>query len=305
MLYNGCLVSSSSPSSSSDFTGMQARDFALQPTAQAQKADLSEQLVAPIQNHPPSQPISSNNTTAVIQTFTTEQPTSETTDSQATNSARFKRDNVDNRRLIERKWIDLNGANLSQYCNFVGDSVQTRKFDQIAMSWPSFPAAIFTYACLYIACYLSFVGTARPFRIITSVLVMVLLLIATIFDVQLVEQHYNHWEDVVAGAIFAFVVVIFVLIVYLNRFRDTHYYENQKIHKRRPTAYDGYRGFNNDVAIGNSSPDKTDGGGGNVQNGDIGGSVSNNDLAMRYFQIPRANYRGAPRPLSSLNQMRS
>lgn len=234
---------------------------------------------------------------------------------------------VIDRSVIERKWIDLSNANLKQLCQMSGDHIQTRKFDSIAMSWPSFPGAVFTYACFYLACYLSFVGTARPFRLITSVLVMILLLASTIFNVQLVKEHYNHWEDVAGGAALSLVVTLFVLLVYLNKFRDTHYYENQKLYgsaSRRQQQLrrslmmmgaDGspYKGHSNEV--GQYQLDKVDSGhlsGGasapvvhNLPNGNeasASGPASVNDLAMRYFQIPRANYRGAPRPLSSMNR---
>lgn len=225
--------------------------------------------------------------------------------------------------VIERKWIDLTSGNLKQLCQFRGDSVQERKFETIAMSWPSFPSAVISYTCLYLACYLSFVGTARPFRLITSVLVMVLLLAATIFNVLLVNEHYNHWQDIAGSAGLSFVVVVFVLLVYLNKFRDSHYYEKQKLYGsankrqqqlRKSLMLDGsspyrYGGYNNEA--GQYHLDKIDSGisasapvAQTLSNGidTAGGSSSNNDLAMRYFQIPRANYRGAPRPLSAMNR---
>lgn len=234
--------------------------------------------------------------------------------------------------LLERQWVDLSGQSLKDVCQFVpptpsplsGSEASSSgsetsdiinptedanyRFNQLAMSWPSFPAAVFTYACLYIACYLCFVGTARPFRMITSVLVVILLILATVFDVQLVKGHFNHWDDVVAGAFLAFIVTIFVLVVYLNKFKDTHYYENQKLAKYRAYYYNNqenrkcYPGEQTGV-IGQYSFDKTSGMVANnqnlnsnnnnaLQNIETAGSVSNNDLAMRYFQIPRANYRG-------------
>lgn len=237
--------------------------------------------------------------------------------------------------IVERQWIDLSGQNLAEVCryaapqdpaNFDGD-----KFQQIAMSWPSFPAAIVTYSILFTCCYLCFIGTARPFRLLTCVLVMLLLLISTVFNVQLVKEHYHHWEDVCSSAVLALLVVIFILYVYLNKFRDTHYYENQKLcNSGKPmparihgdnSATSNLEGYSNDGAVGehqynqnNNQLDKVNDLDNEIRinNGDIvnhhgandpTGSMSNNDLAMRYFQIPRANYRGAPRPLSSLNQM--
>lgn len=232
-----------------------------------------------------------------------------------------------NRSIIERKWIDLTNANLKELCQFRGgDDNQTRLFNSLAMSWPSFPGAIISYACFYLACYLSFVGTARPFRMITSILVVCLLLCATILNVQLVKLHYNHWEDVAGAAALSLVVVVFILLVYLNKFRDTHYYENQKLYgsaskrqqqlRRSLMMTSDVRPYN--VAYSNEAGqyhlDKIDsshhlGGGATapiVQNGaetlSAGATTSNNDLAMRYFQIPRANYRGAPRPLSTVNR---
>lgn len=209
---------------------------------------------------------------------------------------------------LERHWIDLTDSNLTQLCGFdVQDPDQVhRKAQSLAMSWPSGPASIFTYACLFLSCYLCFVGTARPFRIITSVIVVVLLLAATIFDVRLVRERYNHWDDVAAGSFLALVVVVFVLAVYLNKFKDTHYYENQKLYKRKFYVYENFKGSSSDAPLGQYNLDKTEPAtavNSNMRNGEIGGSVSNNDLAMRYFQIPRANYRGAPRPLT-MNQLR-
>lgn len=213
------------------------------------------------------------------------------------------------RKLIERQWVVLSGVDLASLCQFAGDSVQTRKFDHLAMSWPSFPAAIITYACLFIATYLCYVGTARPFRLLTSTLVVMALLLALIFDVQLIKEHFNHWEDVAGGAGLAIVVVVFVLIVYLNKFRDSHYYENQKLSRRYLNNQDShnnsssnYNGYSNEIALEQFQLDKTDEqqaapNGSTANGGD--GAVQNNDLAMRYFQIPRANYRGAPRPLSN------
>lgn len=223
--------------------------------------------------------------------------------------------------LLERQWVDLSSQSLKDVCQFVsptplpldsnseptsGDIISpiedaNYRFNQLAMSWPSFPAAVFTYACLYISCYFCFVGTARPFRMITSVLVVVLLILATVFDVQLVKGHFNHWDDVVAGAFLAFIVTIFVLMVYLNKFKDTHYYENQKLAKYRAYYYNNQE--KQTGVIGQYSFDKTSGMVANnnnlnannnnaLQNIETAGSVSNNDLAMRYFQIPRANYRG-------------
>lgn len=219
---------------------------------------------------------------------------------------------------LERRWIDLAGQDLKEICQ-ISQHTDTQeaiyKFDQLAKSWPSFPATLLTYSCLYLAFYLSFVGTARPFRMISSLIVVALLLSATGFNVLLVKAHYNHWDDVAAGAILAFVTVLFVLLVYLNRFKDTHYYENQKMllnsRGRQLTAQDSLKSYSGDGGIiGNykANPASTVNltNGAIVQNGvDTNGSVSNNDLAMRYFQIPRANYRGAPRPISSLQQMRS
>lgn len=260
--------------------------------------------------HPPSRPISSDETNMSLSVI---QPKLNTSDQQASNDSvlqRFKRDTgIENRWLFfERQWVDLRNSKMSENCNFHGgDDDAIRFFDTLAMSWPSFPAAIVTYSCLFIACYLCFVGTARPFRLISSVLVVCLLLMATIFDVRLVNEHFNHWEDVAGGAILALVVVLFVLYVYLNKFRDTHYYENQKVVGNRrsigrnSTSFN--KRYNNDIALNQYNLDKIEGdarNGETLQNGDTVGSISNNDLAMRYFQIPRANYRGAPRPMSSM-----
>lgn len=245
------------------------------------------------------------------------------------------------RSIVERQWIDLTGQNILLLCNLANSHSSSSSFEspatttsssssssdntiepkvvrshQLAMSWPSFPAAVLTYAILFTSCYLCFVGTARPFRLITCVLVMLLILVNVYFNVMLVKEHYHHWEDVAASSVFAFVVVVFILHVYLNKFRDTHYYENQKIIKPRSIRiHENFKGYSNDGAIGEFNHlDKIEGVDGtndmrsssqtNLQNADINnGSISNNDLAMRYFQIPRANYRGAPRPLSSINQM--
>lgn len=207
-------------------------------------------------------------------------------------------------RLVERKWIILEGVNLAELCEFNGDSVQTRRFDRLAMSWPSFPASIVSYACLFLAFYLSFVGTARPFRLLTCVLVAALLLLGLAFDVQLVKEHYSHWEDVLAGSALSLVVVVFVLIVYLNKFRDTHYYERQKL-LPSPRSFvsaasehvlNNHNGYSNEIALEQFNLDKTEdqlanNSAGGQQNGDAGGPLPNNDLSMRYFQIPRANYR--------------
>lgn len=205
------------------------------------------------------------------------------------------------RHMVERQWVDLRGQHLRDICLPQSDY----SLNQLAMSWPSLPAAMFTYACLFVACYLCFVGTARPFRIITSCLVVVLLLLATVFNVQLVKEHFHHWEDVAASSVLAFVVVIFILMVYLNRFKDSHYYGNQKSSTlgRMDSSFGPYssqdKSFTGVEMMSNTNgvfvPPQTDDGVG----------TSGNDLAMRYFQIPRANYRaGAPRPLSSMNQMR-
>lgn len=211
--------------------------------------------------------------------------------------------------LFQHQWIDLSGQNISDVCDLerMGQNPEASyHVRQLAMSWPSYPASILTYAALYIAFYLSYVGTARPFRIITCILVMALLLSVTVFDAKLVDDHFNHWEDVAGGAVLALVVVIFILLVYLNRFRDSHYYESQKLYSRRRQMFIGenLRSQNSDHALGSfHGADKPDHQSSaiNIQNADTNGSVSNNDLAMRYFQIPRANYRGGPRPVS--NQM--
>lgn len=249
---------------------------------------------------PLSSPIQSNSTTAI---------TNPLPDSQVRNRRDIASGAAVDKRFLERQWIMLEGVNMAQLCDFSGDDIQTRKFDRLTMSWPSFPASIVTYAALYLAAYLCFVGTARPFRVITSVLVVVLLLTATIFDVQLVREHFNHWEDSLSGAILALLVVGLVLYVYLNKFRDSHYYDNQKLPKRRHDQNIS-NGYSNEIAMEQYNLDKADDEPGsitninnnnnNVPNTDAGGgsgSVANNDLAMRYFQIPRANYRGAPRPL--------
>lgn len=220
--------------------------------------------------------------------------------------------------LFERQWVDLSGQSIANICNF--DATESdealHKISQMAMSWPSFPATLVFYAALYVSCYLSFVGTARPFRIITCVLVTGVVLGTTVFGVQLVKDHYHHWDDIAASAALALVGVIFVLYVYLNKFRDSHYYDKQKLSRsgsNRSSHYaqDGYTNYVGEGYAGQYNLDKNNGFAGQNTNGalqtaaDTGGSLSNNDLAMRYFQIPRANYRGAPRPLSSLNQMRS
>lgn len=154
-------------------------------------------------------------------------------------------------------------------------------------------------------------------------------MIATIFDVQLVKEHFHHPEDVIAGAGLALVVTIFIIIVYLNLFRDTHYYEKQKMFSsRRFKVYENFRPYqangsefgtynlddinpdhlndptnvdvdhqtSNHIARGETLESGLEASGNH--------SASNNDLAMRYFQIPRANYRNGPRPLSTLDQMR-
>lgn len=220
------------------------------------------------------------------------------------------------RLIIERKWVDLTGQNLDEICRQFSSTYDLQRFKQIARSWPSFPAAIFTYAILFTSCYLCFVGTARPFRLITCILVMLLILISILFNVQLVKEHYHHWEDVSSSSILAIIIVTFILYVYLNKFRDVHYYENQKLSKTgKPThsaiKLHDIKGYSNDAAIGdfnNNQFDKDAIEDGRIlsttTNGhvDQANAMSNNDLAMRYFQIPRANYRGAPRPISSMNQ---
>lgn len=238
------------------------------------------------------------------------------------NSLRFKRQlaapaTARQATFFERQWVDLGGQSIANICNLdAAESEEAQhKITQMAMSWPSFPAALISYAALYVSCYLSFVGTARPFRIITCVLVTAIILGATVFGVQLVKDHYHHWDDIAASAALALGGVIFVLYVYLNKFRDSHYYENQKLSRsgsnRSHYAQDGYTNYVGEGYAGQYNLDKNNGFAGPNTNGalqtnaDTGGSLSNNDLAMRYFQIPRANYRGAPRPLSSLNQMRS
>ena len=204
---------------------------------------------------------------------------------------------------FERQWIDLSGLDIRRVCKFSGDASQERKLERVAMSWPSFPAAVLTYACLFVACYLCFVGTARPFRMISSVLTVTITLLAIVFDVQLVSEHYNHWGDILAAGALALLTVVFILLVYLNKFRDTHYYENQKVTRRRDNNSKQLNNSEGHYSINKAL--NTSAGDVEMQNGDAGGSISNNDLAMRYFQIPRANYRGAPRPMSALNQMRS
>lgn len=221
---------------------------------------------------------------------------------------------LDGRRMrspLDRKWVDLTGKSLASECMFLGGDPDVElKFHQLALSWPSYPAAIFTYACLYIACYLCFVGTARPVRIITSCLVLLVMVVALIFNVQLVKEHYNHWEDVASAVVLALLVVIFVLYVYLNKFKDFHYYDNQKVHvfHNRSFPMDGSIGnYSTETTLGQYNMNELSSNGvtnNAMQNDETGGSASNNDLAMRYFQIPRANYRGAPRPISSTSQIR-
>lgn len=212
--------------------------------------------------------------------------------------------------IVERKWIDLAGKHLDQVCNFAGGDPNVElKFRQLALSWPSYPAALFTYACLFIACYLSFVGTARPVRLITSCLVILFVLVAVVFDVQLVKEHYNHWEDVVSAALLAASVLGLVLYVYLNKFRDFHFYENQKLHaiQARSCPMDASFGnYSAETTLGQYNMNDISNGATNnaMQNDETAGSVTNNDLAMRYFQIPRANFRGAQRPTSAMSSMR-
>lgn len=247
---------------------------------------------------PQSQPISagSTNSTSVINTLTPAALVMQT-DSQAGASL------TSLRQLVERQWVDLTGANLQEFCL----PATSYELNQLAMSWPSLPAAIFTYACLFVACYLCFVGTARPFRIITSCIVVVLLLLATVFNVQLVKEHFNNWEDVAASSVLAFVVVVFILMVYLNRFKDSHYYENQKVTgsalRRMDSSFGPYSLHDKSLA-GNDMVNNRNGVFIPPQTDDATGGTTGNDLAMRYFQIPRANYGGAPRPLSAMNQMR-
>lgn len=241
--------------------------------------------------------------------------------------------------VIERQWIDLKSLDYSETCKpklpdedskTDEHQIAMHKYKQLAKSWPSYPAAVASYACLFLVFYLAYNGTARPVRIITSVLVLAILVANTMFCVQLVKDNYQHWDDAIAGTIVALVVVVFVLAVYLNRFRDTHYYERQKMHSIRdsPVFYDLYRAFGkpqqgSGVAYGDYQVDKVVSGstrGLNMAtNNNIVGASSNhinnvgeqatyattagqrnsadynNDLAMRYFQIPRANYRGSPR----------
>lgn len=210
--------------------------------------------------------------------------------------------------FFQRQWIDLSGQKISDVCDpdgLIADPESKYHIRQLAMSWPSYPASMLTYAALFIAFYLSYVGTARPFRIITCIVVMSLLLAVTVFDAKLVDDHFSHWEDVAGGAVLALVVVIFILLVYLNRFRDSHYYEDQKLSSKRRQMFigDNLRSHNSDHAFHGADKPDHQSSAINIPNADTNGSVSNNDLAMRYFQIPRANYRGAPRPVSTMNQM--
>jgi len=238
---------------------------------------------------------------------------------------RIKRDTSSSSRshVLARKWVDLTGSDLNQVCQDQDTVDEKKRFESLAFSWPSFPGAIIAYPCFYLACYLSFVGTARPFRLITSVLVISLILVAAVFNVQLVKDHYNHWEDVLCGSGLSGLVVIFILLVYLNMFRDTHYYENQKssrsssgrhrLSRATDSAGTPYKfGYANEAGqyhldkvegshLGASAPVAST----LAQNGtELGGSaVLYNDLPKRYFPIPRANYRGAPRPLSAMNRV--
>lgn len=239
---------------------------------------------------------------------------------------------IHDQQLHERIWIDLDslGPNMSAICSFNEASANRQElfqFHQLAKSWPSYSGAIFTYACLFIATYLSFAGTARPIRIITCVMVLGFMMLATIFNVQLVKEHFHHYGDVLAGATLALTVNLFIVIVYLNLFRDTHYYERQKmISPRRLKIHENFRPYNapNGSEFGTYNLDDgnhsehsgddhmiTNPANGPIRTtdtADLDGSgvhpASGNDLAMRYFQIPRANYRNAPRPLSNLDQMR-
>lgn len=152
-------------------------------------------------------------------------------------------------------------------------------------------------------------------------------MLTTIFNVQLVKEHFHHSADVLAGGALALFVNLFIVIVYLNLFRDTHYYERQKmISPRRLKIHENFRPFNPpngsefgtyNLDDGNHSeqsnddhmnPNAANGGIRQTETADLDGSgvhpASGNDLAMRYFQIPRANYRNAPRPLSNMDQMR-
>lgn len=220
--------------------------------------------------------------------------------------------------IPERQWVDLtNVHSLVELCNFSENRATPESLQMLrslAQSWPSHPAAMVTYACLFLASYLSFAGTARPVRIISCVLVLALMIVALSFDVQLVKEHFHHWDDIISAAVLSGLVVLFVIIVYLNFFRDTHYYERQKLYPQR-RVFENVRPYSGNSAFGNYNMnkinDRTPAGDEILANGgevgeanDANANAYNNDLAMRYFQIPRANYRGAPRPISSLNQVR-
>lgn len=303
---------SSTPSASNLlFGGAGAGDLQTQPSTRPAPVIISggESTVSPAQQPPPSAPISasSSNMTPLVNTMgetaaqVMRQPSLATSTSRALGSGAGGGGDLNLAAIVERHWVSLAGKNLTQLCGFTGDhEEQALKSQEMAMSWPSSPGALFTYASLFVACYLSFVGTARPFRIITSIIVVMLFLVSVMFNVQLVKDHYHHWDDVASGAGLALILVVFVLHVYLNKFKDTHYYENQKLYKRKLYVYENNTsnksssGWNPNEAytLDKTEPTLPATGQMNLQNGDVGGSISNNDLAMRYFQIPRANYRG-------------
>ncbi|KAG9510205.1 60S ribosomal protein L8 [Fragariocoptes setiger] len=180
------------------------------------------------------------------------------------------------------QWVSLSGKKLFDVCQG-GDLML---LNGLGNSWPSFPAAISSYICLFVVFYLSYVGTARPFRMIISFLIGGIVILCTVLNIEIVKMHYYHWEDVIGGAVLALLVVIFVVVVYLNRFRDVHYYENQKLFSTRcyvddqgrPITINGLNKYNNQ------------------------GTIHAHDIPMKYFHIPRANIRGSPRPITSLSE---
>lgn len=224
----------------------------------------------------------------------------------------------------QRIWIDLSDKKLNEVCQFDEETtVEPLLYATLAKSWPSLPAAMVSFACFYLSTYLSFVGTARPFRIVTSTLIIIIMLFAVVFDVDLAKRHYNHWDDVLAGSLLSFVIVIFILFVYLNKFKDTHYYKNQKI-SHPPRSFHGNNRGNDDddmtihngyeYQIGKRQQQQSmipmtqlDSSSNPISNNSpsyhhthqldlINSSQSGNttDLPRRHFQIPRANYRSFP-----------
>lgn len=112
---------------------------------------------------------------------------------------------------------------------------------------------------------------------------MIILMAGAAFDIELVKVRYQHWEDVASSVVLSFLITTFVVIVYLNRFKDSHYYEKQKLVSSRRCALvdDDDRVIANHSTLRHSLADKQH-----------NGSPAN-DIALKYFHIPRANYRGS------------